>query len=371
MKLVRSLFFWGWTPVMCLAVLAGSVACGPGAPPEPPSDVKTDNANVNIDGQIVLTWTLAQGLQKKVAKFRVYRSDRTDGDFKNNLVKTITQAEGTLDKAKKLYAYKYRDTNVIVGGKYEVPFFYRISAVGPDGREGKMSAPLEARTKNQTEPDYVADIKVSGSNIFNDILGKAEPRIIISWKANREYDIDGYYVFRIDKDESIPTTNPAQAINKEGLIPHKPGKTISWANNLKEDEIGKPYWYTVIAVDKGNTLGRSRPSERFRGLTLNTATLVSPANGTTAAKPVFKWKEVDSANGYVVVVQASPRGDVKWRSKFIPKGTTEATLPSSVDLTPSVNYYWFVSAYAENPKSKEDKGNSTSKLWVFTAASDD
>lgn len=368
MKMMRSLFFLVWIPVTSLAVFGGSVACGPGGPPEPPSDMTTDT-NLNVDGQVVITWTLKEELKDRVSKFRIYRDDKSDGDYKS-MIKEINQSEGTLDKDKKIYAYKFTDTNVIVGSQYEVPYYYRITAVGQDAKEGVPSKTLTAKTANFNPPEVVQGVTVSGGNIYDDIEQRPDPKVVITWKSNVEHDVEGYYVFRSSTDAPISTSDVAQAHSK--IISHKPGQAeFSWADQLKTEEIGKPYWYSVVAVDKGNQVGRNQPKNRYLGLALKTAELQNPQKGSSTAKPVFKWSAVDSALAYVVVVQKSTRGDEVWRSPVLDKNKTEVTMPDSPSLTTGLKYYWYVTAYAETPSSNEKNGNSTSPLWNFTASADD
>lgn len=369
MKMMRSLFFLVWIPVASLAVFGGSVACGPGGPPEPPADVSTD-VNLNVDGQVVITWTLKEDLKDRVSKFRIYRDERVDGDYKS-MIKEINQAEGTLDKDKRIYAYKFTDTDVIKGGQYEIPFHYRITSVGSDAKEGTPSKTLTAKTANFNPPEVVKNTKVSGGNIYDDIEKRPDPKIIISWAANTEHDVEGYYVFRSETNNPISTSDVSKAHSK--IVLHKPGQAeYSWADQLKPEEIGKPFWYSVVAVDKGNQVGRNQPANRYLGLALKTAELQNPQNGSNTAKPVFKWNAVDSAEAYVVVLQKSTRGDEVWRSPVLGKDKTEVTYPDSApSLTTGLKYHWYVTAYAEVPTSNEKNGNSTSPLWNFTVSADD
>ncbi len=368
MKFLRSFFYVLWLPLMCAAVLGGSLACGPGGPPDPPSDIAT-NVDVNVDGIIVLNWTLSQDLKDRVTKFIVYRDERTDGDFTSKVAE-INQAEGTLDEPNRIYKYSFTDNNTIKGGQYEIPYYYRITSVGQDGKEGKPSNTITAKTANFDPPALIENIKVTGGNIYDDIEQKPDPKIIITWKAGTDNDLEGYYVFRSASDSPISTADVSKAHSK--LILHKPGQTeVSWADQLKEEEIGKPYWYTVVGVDKGNLVGRNKPSNRLLGIALQSATLQNPQKGSQTSKPVFKWDAVDSALAYVVVLQKSTRGDEEWRSPVLNKDTTEVTLPNSVNLTSGLKYYWYVTAYAETPTNNETNGNSTSPLWNFTVSADD
>ena len=326
------------------------------------------NVDNNVDGQIVLTWTLKRDLKDRVAKFIVYREDSSSGSFQNS-VQEILQADGKLDEDKGIYTYTFTDTNVIVGGKYEVPFFYKVTAVDKEGHEGKPSAVTEAKTSDFNAPAAVKDITVLGSNSFNDIKGVAEPRVVIEWTPNTENDIVGYHILRIDRNDTIPN-DASQALN-EAVIAHKTGSKMSWINVLKDEDVGKPFWYVVVAVDYGNRLSSRPAGQRYRASTLKTPQLVSPSDKTTAAKPVFKWDAVNDASAYVVVLQSDTRGKEAWRSPVINQGTTEVTLPDSITLTSGLTYYWFVIAYATKPNSNKEEGNSTSQLWSFDAANDD
>ena len=323
-----------------LAVLPISalIACGPPPPPDPPKNFRTDKDR-NIDGEVILLWD--KHPEERVVKYRLYRDTDPNGKFDNKIY------EG--DKT------EFIDRNVIVDKKYEIKYFYRVTAVDKDGQEGKPSPVVEAYTINYSSPSPPSGIEVRGNNLGD------QPVVEITWQANQEADIDGYYVFRKEKDEPIPSDDSDKAISP--FIPHQKGQTqFSWEDNTVEE--GKRYYYTVAAVDKGGLFSKNPASLRKSDIILKKVELVSPADNTSVSSPInFSWKEVDNAVGYVLVIQTQQfGGSVVWRSGFLKKASVTYSKP----LTSGKKYYWFVFAYSKTPKnSQKEDGNSRSSLWRF------
>jgi hypothetical protein len=362
---------WIRKATLCLSFLMLSAfvaACGPPPLPNAPTRVDPPDgslyADINVDGKVEIYFELPEKDAAYVSKVRVYRDTSKDGKFTDKIAE-FPVGEASLNKEKRIHEFHFTDTNVMPGDQYSIPFYYRFVSVGKaevyqTEKEGEPSNVYDAKTVNADPPSYVdaEKVKLESANIEDG------PQIILSWPANKENDIKGYYVFRSDKDEPIPYTNVEEAASP--LIKHSAGKTLSWVDtNVQE---GKPYWYVVVAIDKGDENSGRKPSTRFRGSVLAKAKLVSPEDGTSAASPTFKWESVDGARGYVVVLQRSRTGQVVWRSDFI-SGSTEVTYPSSADpLTPNLKYYWYVYTFLEKPASTKDAvGNSQSELWSFTA----
>lgn len=344
-----------WLPLLLIIVFSGVLACGPPPPPDPPMNIRTD-VDQNIDGKIIITWELKLELGTRIDKFLIHRDRDRSGKFDDKIKEIKQSGFEEEDKNAKIFKYKLLDINVIVGNQYEIPFFYRITSVDIDGQVGNPSEIIEARTKNFDRPTIVDGVQVNGTNF------DSGPQIIVSWQANKEYDIDGYYVFRGERDEPISTTNPTDAVSKQ-LIEHIPNKRLSWVDTTIQ--AGKQYWYSVVAVDKGNLIGDSRPGVRYSGLALAQVELLTPDDGSGVTRPTFSWKPVNSAVGYVLILQTSQRGGVIWRTDLLK--TTEITYAGSQILTTGLTYYWYVFAYAQNPKDpKTEDGNSSSEVWKFT-----
>lgn len=350
MKLIRSLFSVCMIGLVTVAVSA----CGPPPPPDPPTNITT-NANWNIDGKIEFTFELKEEFKDRVQTIKVYRDVKQDGDF-SDVLKEFKLTDGELDEENRVYKFKLVDTNVLPGSQYDVPYFYKFSSVSPEGKEGPKSEVQKAESTNANPPEEVKDIKVESNNVEDG------PQIVITWTANTEFDIKGYYIFRAEDDKPIKVSNPDEAVSK--LVPHKEGATLSWVDtNVTE---GKPYWYIVVGVDKGDEIGKRSLTARYPATVLGKAQQVSPEDGATVAKPTFSWEPVESARGYMVVLQRSTTGNVVWRSDFI-EGKTEVTYPSSADpLTSNLRYYWYVYTFLEKPQDLATAvGNSRSDLRSF------
>lgn len=348
---------WMRLSVICclLVVSTAMVACGPPPPPEPPINIATDS-NANIDGKIEFTFDIEEKNKNRVGKVKVYRDSDASGDFSKE-VGEFAIADGTLNKEKGLYQFKFQDTNVLPGDKYDVKFFYKFVSISPDGKKGPMSKAFDASSSNAEAPIEVKDTKIESSNT------SGGPQITVSWQANPEYDIKGYYVFRVEEDKVIKVTNVDEAAS--GLIAHVRDKRISWIDKTVVE--GKPYWYVVVGYDKGQEVGSRKPATRFRGMVLAKAKLVAPQDGANTASPTFKWDPVDSASGYIVVILDDVvGGEVVWRSEYTTKN--EVTYPSSATpLATNQTYAWYVYTYLEKPLNNKEKGNSRSDLYKFTA----
>lgn len=293
----------------------------------------------NVDGEIHLKWK--RGKDKNTVGFRIYRDSNTDGKFSRKVF------EGT--------EISFIDKDVIVDSQYENTYYYKLVAYNKDGKESKATEVVSAKSKNFSPPAVPKELKARGSNLET-------PQIKITWKANKETDLAGYYIFRSEKDEPIQAFNVANAVS--GLVKASDSATASWVD--KDIKVGKRYYYTVVAADKGELLNQNPPSLRVNALALDSVSLTSPKDGDNSQNLKFTWEKVESAIGYVVVVQSRQfGGKVLWRSKLI--SGTSVTVSDVKAFEAGTKYYWFVFAYSVTPgDASKDDGNSVSDVTSFT-----
>lgn len=292
----------------------------------------------NVDGEIHLLWK--RGKDKNTTGFRIYRDSNADGKFSRKVY------EGT--------EVSFVDKDVIVDRLYETTYYYKLVAFNKDNKESKPSEVISAKSKNFSPPAVPKGLKARGNNLET-------PQIKVSWKSNNETDLEGYYVFRSESDEPIQAFNVANSVS--GLVKATDRETMSWSD--KEIKVGKRYYYTVVAADKGELLNQNPPSLRVNALALKSVTVLSPKDGEKSSDLKFSWEKVESAVGYVVVVQSRQfGGKVLWRSKFLSE--TSVTIKDTKAFEVGSKYYWFVFAYSVNPEdSSSEDGNSVSEVNSF------
>ncbi|MCB9639115.1 MAG: hypothetical protein H6727_09505 [Myxococcales bacterium] len=319
-------------------------ACGPPPPPTAPTGLKT-NIDQNIEGRIVLSWE--PHTDETVTLYRLYRDTKEDGPFTEKVF------EGS--------DLQYTDTNVLLGGKYEVPFYYKLTAVrkvpGQTEQESEKSNAINATTKNITAPKPPTGLTIRAENLAGET-----PRITIVWEPNSELDIKGYYVFRKEGSDQAftgPERDPNNAISR--LVEQKAQGPIFFQDTAAE--VGKFYTYTVVAVDVEDLASQNPTSIRVSDVLLEQIELLSPdSNATVSASALsFEWKAVSGAAAYVVVVRNTTGNEV-WRSAVTKE--TKVTYGGSA-LDPTRKYTWSAFAFSKTPSDNKADANSSSENRDF------
>lgn len=335
------------TRVGMLAALILSLmmaACGPPPPPTAPTGLKT-NLELNVEGVIVLSWDAHA--DETVTLYRIFRDTKGDGAFSEKVY------EGS--------ELQFFDRNVLPGGKYEVEFFYKIAAVrkvpGQAEQEGPKSTAVPAKTTNLLPPKPPEGLTIRAENLAGE-----SPRITILWQPNKEIDIKGYYVFRKEgQDQQFIGTDrdPNKAISR--LLDHKTQGPLFFQDTAAE--VGKPYSYTVLAVDFDDLYSQNPSSIRVSDILLSQVEPVSPDNNATVAASnlSFSWKAVQGAAAYVVVIRNAANDQV-WRSAVTKETTAQYGGPT---LDPTRTYSWSVNAFSKNPADNKADSNANSPSRTF------
>ncbi len=134
----------------------------------------------------------------------------------------------------------YRDLTAVNGTAY----YYRVRAVDSPvvpWKESLDSAEVSATPKDVTPPDPPTGITVVPG------IG----RVFLTWKENREKDLEGYYVYRASRIGGEYTR-----------LTEKPVKRSTYSDETVKQ--GMTYYYVITAVDKtGNESGRSKEQKTY------------------------------------------------------------------------------------------------------------
>lgn len=160
---------------------------------------------------LTLIWDTVPG---PVAGYNVYRS--TDPDSNYTRLNTILLPPDT---------GFFEDKSTTLVDRY----FYRVTAVGENGRESEQSARALSLYENRLAPTPPQDVE-------------AEPHengILIRWQPNEEPDLFGYYVFRADGyNGALSQVSPL--INPD---------TTEYLDTAHYVSPGGQYWYLVQAIN--------------------------------------------------------------------------------------------------------------------------
>lgn len=259
------------------------------------------------DGQVHFRW--AQNSEIDLKEYQLYRSVNNNNSF--SLLVSLIQTE-------------YVDRFLA----YDTTYYYYLIAVDNAGNESLPTNIIDIQPLNVSAPQPSTRLNVSGFN--NPQQGIQELRL--SWVPPDIGDLKNYLIYRsadsaFAPDHSTFIDSSNIAIYTDRFV-----------------QINQKFYYSVIAVDKGQKL--SLPSRIGTDLILSSPALVSPANNTRFGNPkILKWTGVADAVDYEVFVGNGPFSDVIWTSAKIKQ--TEI-LYSGPALQTSKVYYWWVGAYSKD-----------------------
>lgn len=228
--------------VLAMLLIANALACsepGPGkgdggdadaadTNPPPPFNVRVDK-EASVDGIIVIQWDKVE----RAAKYRVYRGTQAQGPFPTLACETTETS--------------CADKNTVADGKYDEEYHYFVEAITASGKSSNPSSRVAGSGKNLTPPKLP---KLKHAKY-------ADGRVVLTWEANKEADIKGYYVYRILEERPVPILDKYKVSD---LIPHAKGWDQTWIDTNIEP--GKTHSYTVVAVDKGGLKNKHSPGSR-------------------------------------------------------------------------------------------------------------
>ncbi len=197
---------------------------------KPPTIIKTGNEESEAANTITWTAPTSNVDESTPVNLLGYNLYRTAAALPNAELKPLNDEPIT--------ATRFEDKTFKFGDKYT--YFVRSVSLGTEGK------PVESVDSNTLQLNPIDIYPPSAPSLAQP--GVAAGRIALFWVANPERDIAGYLLYRsTDANRSKPWTL---------LTPEVYTKTTFTDQNL---EIGKTYYYYVIAID--NAGNKSTPSE--------------------------------------------------------------------------------------------------------------
>lgn len=268
------------------------------------------------DGQVHLRWDASQEL-----------------DFKNYTIYRTTDLETPFAPIVSLTANEYVDQFL----SYDLTYYYHVTASDYAGNESDPSDYIDIKPMNISSPTRPRDLQVYGHNlpIINDVA------VHLYWTPNEEGDLDAYFIYR----DTIPdlTVSDTTFIGTSPIASYRDEAVM----------VGIRYYYRVQAVDRGGK--ESIPSHANDDILLPQVRLISPANGVMVSLPFeFRWRSLEHAAGYRVIVSRSPFSEEIWVTELLPETTTTIGY-AGPQLQSGWSYYWWVAAYSKVPDEDEDE----------------
>jgi hypothetical protein len=306
--------------MLCFALLA--CACtrdplvpeGPDtAPPLPPVSLRVDAAH---DGFVLLAWTPNQETD-----LRGYMVFRVEMDGVSTCIDTTSERY-------------YFDTR----RSYDSTYLYFLRALDRSGNRSDPSDTVSARAPNLHDPDPPENLLVTGRRSEDAFTMR------LTWTEPEAADLAGYIILRSE--------HPADS-----------GSAIAWTDRTLLDDTsaapGRPYWYSVVAVDRGQR--RSASSLLDNDLITDLPALVAPPAGASVGTlPVFSWKGVSQTQRYLLAVSLDPVSGELWRTAVTAAGDTLTLTYAGPYLERGRAYYWRVASV-----TKQDLPNAVSNARLF------
>ena len=321
MLLTRKYFFLLLSPIIFLCGCernAPTETAGDNLPPAVPIGVKIYSA---YDGEIEIVWH--ENVEADLKGYNVYKS--TDSTH-FNLIEFSSQSY-------------YLDDSLDYNEKY----FYRVTALDMENRESNASTIVSAIPKNVYKPYAPRFPQVNARNWIG------EKSIYLTWDPGFETDIAGFYIFRSTLPGFVPDSTNINGFSTSSVY--------SDTSNLS---LLTPYFYKIVAVDKGNL--RSSPSSEVSDKILPVAETVTPIGTIMTNILIFKFIAVSVPSTYEITLQSNPYFGQIW-SKVLTTNRINDTISINYDgnyIDYGVNYYWRVVTYSEgnsNPNSISSLNN--------------
>lgn len=206
-------------------------------PPAIPTGLRVYYA---ADGEVGIVWS--PNTEPDINRYYIYRmADTTSGSY---------------------LLLGYTTDNYFINDSldYNTSYFYRVSAADRSGNESLASDSVRAEPKNIYPPLKPRNFEVLGRNYENELS------VLLSWSPPYETDISGYNIYR--------GTSPDMATDSSHFINFTAATRYT---DLISLSTGIPYYYKIIAVDKGGLT--SPPSNINSDIILPLPEIVYPSEG--------------------------------------------------------------------------------------------
>ena len=291
---------------------------GSGIPPAVPTNVKIYSA---YDGEIEIDWN--NNVEIDLTGYNVYRS-------------TDSTNFSLIDFSDQNY---YLDDSL----NYTTKYFYRVTALDNEKLESEPSNVVSAVPQNIYKPYAPRFPEINARNWVGNIT------VHLNWDPGYETDIAGFFIYRSTNSGFTPDSASPTGFSTRS--------NYSDTSNLS---LLTPYYYKIVAVDKGNL--RSNPSSEVNDEILPMAEPVYPAGTVRTNFLTFKFIAVSVPATYEVSLQTNPIFGEVW-GKEITTNIVNDTVSVDYDgnyINYNEEYYWRVVTYTVSPVP-----NSISPLYNF------
>ncbi len=297
------------------------VALGPDTnPPAPPQGLYVYFAG---DGMVILVWQ--SNREPDLAFYKIYRG---------------------VDSVNFSYIDRANENNFADKGlDYDTIYYYYVTAVDNSGNESAPSSIVSAKPINIYPPEQPFGLSVNAHNDPDGIY------FDLSWYKNPDGDIKFYKIFR-----SRTPNFPVKDSNLVGI------SSVNFYRDTFNLSINQRYYYKIVAVDKGGL--ESKPSYEDSDIILKSPELLQPEDKSVIDyNVVFKWKRVENANGYVVLVSTSRFGNEIWRKVIYSQSNADtiSVAYTGPSLYNGKTYFWKIATFTKS----DNIINSLSEIRSF------
>ncbi len=276
-------------------------------PPSPPQGLYIYFAG---DGMVILIWQ--SNREPDLAFYKIYRG---------------------VDSLNFSYIGKANENMFTDKGlDYDTTYYYYVTAVDNSGNESEPSSIVSAKPVNIYPPERPYGLTVNAHNDPDGIY------FDLSWYKNPDGDIKFYKIFR----SQTPNFSVADS-NFVGISP------VNFYRDTFNLSINQRYYYKIVAVDKGGL--ESKPSYEDDDIILKSPELLFPYdNSIIEPNVIFKWKKVENATGYVVLVSTSRFGNEIWRKVIYSQGYSDtiSVAYSGPSLYNGKTYFWKIATFTKD-----------------------
>jgi hypothetical protein len=288
--------------------------------PLPPAGLVVESSH---DGFVFLGWL--KNTEADFLQYIIFRAEEPGGAFV------------PIDSTSRSYYVDSRRS-------YDTTYYYRVAAADQSANVSSPSVVVSATSPNLSSPDTPSEVEVSGHN------AEGHRFLRVTWVPVDVHDLRGYKVYRSESPNTPPDANPALLFTETVFI-----------DDSTVREIGIPYYYRIVAIDRGDKTS-SASDIAFDRITALPELVFPTDQAVIKGYPEFRWRGVQGAVSYRLSIGSSPLAGDLWSSSVDDNGASEYTLPY---LGPSLyaarGYYWRVTTFTR--RNGAPNGESPARLF--------